>query len=394
MKTKFCLALACLILWHATTILASAHSPVNNDPIFDSRYVVVIGAYAIKGNADRATTYAKKRELTAKFIYNNLKELYYVYTFTTNDKQQAIDEALRLRTVKGYEDAWVYHYNTGTAEVEVTVKNTPVAEVATEDVVVNEVIEVVEPVVEQPVEEEANTLVAPPDSKLFYLETVNASNNRKVAANIDVIDIDRTRKSETVKSNESTYITSPKSNSGKVSLITTAFGYRKQQLDIDFNNPLAGGYEESSKGILIPFELVRLHKGDIVVMYNVFFFKDAAVMMPESQYEVNSLLEMMEENPNLKIVIHGHTNGNSSGKIIRRGEEDDFFSLTGSVETIGTAKALSEARARAIYDYLVSKGVDNNRMTIKAWGGKKPLYDKNSNRAKDNIRVEIEIVQD
>jgi outer membrane protein OmpA-like peptidoglycan-associated protein len=394
MKTKPCLFLACLLLCHATTILAST-LPLSTEPIFDKRYVVVIGVYAIKGNADRATSYAKQHKIAAKFTYNALKELYYVYTVTTDDKQSAIDEALRLRTVKGYEDAWVYHYDTGTSDVASTERTTSVALASTETIMVSEDNEVSEPAVEeQEVAKETKPLVAPPDAKLFYFETVNASNNRKVAAAIDVIDVDRSRKSETVKSNESTYVTSPKNNTGKVSFITTAFGYRKQQVDLDFKDPAASGYEQSSKGFLIPFELVRLHKGDIVVMYNVFFFKDAAVMMPESQYEVNSLLEMMNENPNLKIVIHGHTNGNSTGKIIRSGDEDDFFTLTGSVESIGTAKALSEARARAIYDYLVSQGIDKNRMMIKAWGGKKPLYDKNSNRAKDNIRVEIEIVQD
>ena len=31
-------------------------------------------------------------------------------------------------------------------------------------------------------------------------------------------------------------------------------------------------------------------------MYNVFFFKDAAVMRPESRYEITSLLEMLKEN--------------------------------------------------------------------------------------------------
>jgi hypothetical protein len=33
-------------------------------------------------------------------------------------------------------------------------------------------------------------------------------------------------------------------------------------------------------------------------------------------------------------------------------------------------------------------------MEIKAWGGKRPIHDKMSNRAQENVRVEIEILQD
>ncbi|HEY8935253.1 MAG TPA: OmpA family protein, partial [Cyclobacteriaceae bacterium] len=134
--------------------------------------------------------------------------------------------------------------------------------------------------------------------------------------------------------------------------------------------------------------------GDIVVLYNVFFFKDAAVMMPESKYEVDNLLEMMNENPKCRIRLHGHTNGNATGKIISMGETKNFFSLTGSKEGLGTAKALSQERASVIRDYLVENGIDTRRMEIKAWGGKRGLYDKESTKARENVRVEVEIIED
>ena len=146
--------------------------------------------------------------------------------------------------------------------------------------------------------------------------------------------------------------------------------------------------------ITVPFELVRLRKGDYAVMYNVYFFKDAAIMRPESKYEVDALVEMMQENPKYKIRIHGHTNGNSSGKIIYMGDSQNFFSLEGGRNSNGSAKALSEARANIIRDYLISNGVEAERMEVKAWGGKKALYDKNSARAKENVRVEVEILEE
>jgi outer membrane protein OmpA-like peptidoglycan-associated protein len=125
----------------------------------------------------------------------------------------------------------------------------------------------------------------------------------------------------------------------------------------------------------------------------VFFYNDAAVMLPESKFELNSLLQMMQENPAYKIRLHGHTNGNYHGKIIVMGETKNFFSLTGSKNTQGSAKDLSQARAEIIKDYLVSNGIEAGRIEVKAWGGKRPIYDKHSANAKRNVRVEVEILE-
>src|SRR5690606_2318238 len=118
------------------------------------------------------------------------------------------------------------------------------------------------------------------------------------------------------------------------------------------------------------------------------------IMRPESKYEVNSLLDMLKENTNYKIRLHGHTNGNRAGKIISMGESKNFFSLTDTKEGVGTAKKLSEERANVIMQYLINEGIDASRMEIKAWGGKRPIQDKNSNRANENVRVEVEILED
>ena len=89
--------------------------------------------------------------------------------------------------------------------------------------------------------------------------------------------------------------------------------------------PTGAGIQKDADGnIVVPFELVRLQRGDIAVMYNVYFFKDAGVMRPESRYEVTSLLEMLRENPNYKIKLQGHTNGGAPGKIISMGKEKNI----------------------------------------------------------------------
>ena len=59
---------------------------------------------------------------------------------------------------------------------------------------------------------------------------------------------------------------------------------------------------------------------------------------------------------------------------------------------MGSAKELSESRAQVIKDYLVANGIDAARMEVKAWGGKRPIFDKKGANAKKNIRVEVEVL--
>ena len=126
----------------------------------------------------------------------------------------------------------------------------------------------------------------------------------------------------------------------------------------------------------------------------IYFYRDASVLRPESKFAIDQLLMMLKENPKQVIRIHGHTNGNDPGKIIRRTDEStDFFSLKNTIEDYGSAKELSQLRAEQIRDYLIASGIDKGRMSIKAWGGKKPLFPVDDDRAEANVRVEIEIVK-
>jgi outer membrane protein OmpA-like peptidoglycan-associated protein len=50
-------------------------------------------------------------------------------------------------------------------------------------------------------------------------------------------------------------------------------------------------------------------------------------------------------------------------------------------------------RAELLKEYLTVNGVDPKRMEIKAWGGKRPVVDKMHTQAENNVRVEIEILE-
>ena len=135
-------------------------------------------------------------------------------------------------------------------------------------------------------------------------------------------------------------------------------------------------------------------KGETEKLDYIFFYKDASVLRPESRFAVDKLVRLLKENPKEKIRIHGHTNGSEPGKIIRRAnDKSDFFSLDNTIEDYGSAKELSELRAEVIRDYLLANGIDKKRMSVKAWGGKKPIYKVDDDKAEANVRVEIEVLK-
>jgi len=385
---------------------------------------VVIGAFSVHRNAMKFTAHAHQAlKLNARFEMNPSRNLYYVYVLSTDDHSLAIREALRLRQESTYTDTWVYHgsfqkaaalheaatgdINPVTQQHMADVKSHDLgtgAEAKTDDPAASPIASAntesssLLPSVTTAVDAPANKPEPDDgvDGKRFVFKLVRVQDQKVVEGEVNAVDIDRVRKMGTYKGNVPVKISSPGSKSGQVSLVSEVFGYRKVQHEVNYNTPEGEGVTTNEQGaVVVPFDLVRLRKGDIAVMYNVFFFKDAAIMRPESRYEVNSLLEMMNENPKCKIKLHGHTNGGAAGKIISKAPDNsNFFSLNDAKEGFGTAKQLSEARAEAIRDYLLSNGIDSKRIEIKAWGGKRPLQDKNGAHAAENVRVEVEIMAD
>ena len=231
-----------------------------------------------------------------------------------------------------------------------------------------------------------------------FLSLYNAANNRIVAGKVKVIDTERTKLIKEVSGNEYLSLPDPKSKTGQLTLICEAFGYRKIQQEISYPLPLADTVKDYidllGTTFVVNFDLVRYHKGDIGTLFNVYFYNDAAVMMPESKFELGSLLQMLDENPRYRIRLHGHTNGNYHGRIITMGENKNFFSLDGSKSSVGSAKDLSYNRAEVIKEYLQANGIEPSRIEIKAWGGKRPIHDRHSVNAKKNVRVEVEILDE
>lgn len=113
--------------------------------------------------------------------------------------------------------------------------------------------------------------------------------------------------------------------------------------------------------------------GDIVVLNEVYFDVDSYELMPQSYNELAVLIAIMKTNPSMKIELRGHTdNSGTQAHNIR----------------------LSENRAKAVMDYLVSRGIDSRRLKARGYGETKPVADNNTTEGRTlNRRVEYKVLQ-
>lgn len=382
-------------------------------------YYIVVAAYR-KGQEDYAKRYINsinKEGKHSKYGYDAGRKFYYVYLDYYKDFNESIHEMLETRKAGGFDMAWVRIMKDGLVnqpegvETPATIVGSvteapkelivemPVVEQKTEAVAAVE--EVKEPVVVASSKPKTDSVQGPKNLNKtpVFLKLYNATNNKVIEGDIQIIDAERSRPIRKVKANDYLTLPDPGTKSGKLTLLCDVFGYRKVQHEIHYKDTEADTAQASIDLIgnyyLVKFDLIRIHRGDISTLYNVYFYNDAAIMLPESKYELNSLLGMLNENQKYKIVLHGHTNGNAAGKLLTMGESKNFFEISPDVKKgVGTARDLSRERAEVIREWLIAQGISGDRMEVKAWGGKRMVHDKNSEHARKNVRVEVEVVED
>ncbi|MFN5635590.1 MAG: OmpA family protein [Flavobacteriia bacterium] len=106
---------------------------------------------------------------------------------------------------------------------------------------------------------------------------------------------------------------------------------------------------------------------------NVEFYYNKALFLPKSQTSLEKIFSFLNKNRDYEACFIGHTSD----------EGDAAYNLKLSIE-----------RAKAIYSYLVKKGISKDRLTYEGRGLSEPLYSNTTelNKAK-NRRVEIKLTR-
>ncbi len=127
-----------------------------------------------------------------------------------------------------------------------------------------------------------------------------------------------------------------------------------------------------------PPKRVEVTAKKIVIREKVFFEFDKSIIKAESHDLLNEVAKVMNDNPQIKKVqVEGHASLEKDTPNHRNYN-----------------KRLSDARARAVMEYLASQGVDRKRLASKGFGNEKPLADNDTEEGREkNRRVEFTILE-
>lgn len=104
----------------------------------------------------------------------------------------------------------------------------------------------------------------------------------------------------------------------------------------------------------------------------VHFEFNKARLMLDSKTVLNNVAKALTNEPDVSIIIAGHTD---------------------SVGSDAYNKRLSQQRAQSVVDYLISKGIDSSRLRAVGYGESKPIADNSTDEGRErNRRVELQVI--
>ena len=121
--------------------------------------------------------------------------------------------------------------------------------------------------------------------------------------------------------------------------------------DIILNNPTICLFEQPKT------------EGGAVTVDNIYYDFNKASLREESYPVLDQLVSMMNENKEMKLEIGAHTDSKGT----------DAYNLK-----------LSDARAKSVIDYLISKGVNTERLVSKGYGETNPVAENTNADGSDN----------
>lgn len=132
-------------------------------------------------------------------------------------------------------------------------------------------------------------------------------------------------------------------------------------------------FKGESKLVESKFVLTRVDEGISVPLKHIYFDFDSYVLKDESKIELDHWVRFLSYHKNIYIQVEGHTDsiGNPQYNLM-----------------------LSEKRAKAVADYLTSKGIEFKRVKYKGFGNQFPVASNTDEESRAlNRRTEIKIIK-
>jgi peptidoglycan-associated lipoprotein len=105
--------------------------------------------------------------------------------------------------------------------------------------------------------------------------------------------------------------------------------------------------EETDIRLTAQLTLTPIVKDKAIVLENIFYDLDKADIRPDAAEELDKLVQTLKDNPRISIELSSHTDVRGS----------DAYNMD-----------LSQRRAQSAVDYIVSQGIDRNRLTARGYG--------------------------
>ena len=209
--------------------------------------------------------------------------------------------------------------------------------------------------------------IQPSPASYLIGRVIDADTKEPLKASVEIIEL---------KSNNKLYENTSDSISGEFYMVLPPGGdlggyvKKKGYLYTNFHFDTQMNY--SAQDTLV-VELEKIAKGQSLVLKNIYFDTDSYELDKRSLSEINNVVQLLTDNPEIQIEIAGHTDniGNKSYN-----------------------QVLSEKRAISVYEKLIEAGIDKTRTIYKGYGDADPIKDNSteSNR-QSNRRIEFRVLR-
>lgn len=201
---------------------------------------------------------------------------------------------------------------------------------------------------------------------VFKGKTIDAITKKAVEAQIEIFDNATGSTIETFTTNSATGKFIITLASGKnYGILVKADGYLFHSENFDIPKGAADNLVDKT------IELKNIKIGSTIALRNIFFDTGKSTLRSESNTELDRLVKLLKDVPNLKIELSGHTDNTGSATLNNE---------------------LSKARAEAVVTYLKAKGIAANRLTSEGYGSSQPVATNNTAAGRqENRRTEFKI---